>query len=139
MADEILVVDDEDDIRTLIADILEDEGYSCRTASNSDGALSAVSERRPDLLILDIWLEGSTLDGMDILERVYTDYADIPVVMISGHGNIETAVNAIKFGAYDFIEAVQGRPAAVDGETRPGNVDTAKGERTAPETHRRCD
>ena len=104
MADEILVVDDEDDIRTLIADILEDEGYSCRTASNSDGAISAVSERRPDLLILDIWLEGSTLDGMDILERVYADYADIPVVMISGHGNIETAVNAIKFGAYDFIE-----------------------------------
>ena len=70
IADEILVVDDEDDIRTLIADILEDEGYSCRTASNSDGALSAVSERRPDLLILDIWLEGSTLDGMDILELV---------------------------------------------------------------------
>ncbi|NBP73622.1 MAG: sigma-54-dependent Fis family transcriptional regulator [Alphaproteobacteria bacterium] len=104
MADEILVIDDEDDIRSLIADILEDEGYKCRTASNSDGALAAVAERRPDLLILDIWLEGSTLDGMEILERVYTDYEGIPVVMISGHGNVETAVNAIKLGAYDFIE-----------------------------------
>ena len=104
MAGEILVVDDEDDIRSLIADILEDEGYRCRTASDSEGALAAISEKRPDLLILDIWLEGSTLDGMEILERVYTDHARIPVVMISGHGNVETAVNAIKLGAYDFIE-----------------------------------
>ncbi|MGB0631720.1 MAG: sigma-54-dependent transcriptional regulator [Alphaproteobacteria bacterium] len=104
MADEILVVDDEDDIRNLIADILADEGYNCRTAYDSDSALSAIAERRPDLLILDIWLEGSALDGMEILERVYTDHAGVPVVMISGHGNVETAVNAIKLGAYDFIE-----------------------------------
>ena len=104
MADEILVVDDEDDIRSLIADILEDEGYRCRTASNGEAALAAIADRRPDLLILDIWLEGSTLDGMEILERVDAHTAGIPVVMISGHGNVETAVNAIKLGAYDFIE-----------------------------------
>ena len=72
--------------------------------------LSAVSERRPDLLILDIWLEGSTLDGMEILERVYTDYADIPVVMISGHGNVEAAVNAIKLGRVRFHRESRSRP-----------------------------
>ena len=104
MADEILVVDDEDDIRNLIADILADEGYRCRTAPDSETALSAIADNPPDLLILDIWLEGSTLDGMEILERVYTDHGSIPVVMISGHGNVETAVSAIKLGAYDFIE-----------------------------------
>ena len=104
MAKEILVVDDEEDIRRLIADILEDEGYNCRTAPDSQGALTAIADLRPDLLILDIWLEGSVLDGMEILERVHTDYAGVPVVMISGHGNVETAVSAIKLGAYDFIE-----------------------------------
>ena len=104
MAFDILVVDDEDDIRMLIADILSDEGFDCRTAKDSSSALAAIEDRRPNLLILDIWLEGSELDGMEILQRVHQDYSAIPVVIISGHGNVETAVYAIKLGAYDFIE-----------------------------------
>ena len=104
MAFDILVVDDEDDIRMLISDILSDEGFECRTAKNSSSALAAIEDRRPNLLILDIWLEGSELDGMEILQRVHQDYSAIPVVIISGHGNVETAVYAIKLGAYDFIE-----------------------------------
>lgn len=104
MAADILIVDDEEDIRLLIADILTDEGFECRTAGESASAFAAIKERRPNLLILDIWLEGSDLDGMEILERVHEEHASMPVVMISGHGNVETAVNAIKLGAYDFIE-----------------------------------
>jgi two-component system nitrogen regulation response regulator NtrX len=104
MAFDILVVDDEDDIRMLISDILSDEGFECRTAKDSSSALAAIEDRRPNLLILDIWLEGSELDGMEILQRVHQDYSAIPVVIISGHGNVETAVYAIKLGAYDFIE-----------------------------------
>ena len=104
MAFDVLVVDDEDDIRMLIADILSDEGFECRTAKDSSSALAAIEDRRPNLLILDIWLEGSELDGMEILQRVHQDYSAIPVVIISGHGNVETAVYAIKLGAYDFIE-----------------------------------
>lgn len=104
MSADILIVDDEEDIRMLIADILTDEGFECRTAGESATAFEAIEERRPNLLILDIWLEGSDADGMEILQRVHEDHASIPVVMISGHGNVETAVNAIKLGAYDFIE-----------------------------------
>ena len=104
VAADILIVDDEDDIRMLIADILTDEGFECRTAGDSAAALQSIETRRPNLLILDIWLEGSELDGMEILERVHEEHSSIPVVMISGHGNVETAVNAIKLGAYDFIE-----------------------------------
>lgn len=104
MAVEVLVVDDEADIRMLIADILEDEGFECRTAENSSVAMAAISERRPNLVVLDIWLERSELDGMEILAHLKENHGDIPVVMISGHGNVETAVNAIKLGAYDFIE-----------------------------------
>ena len=104
MAADILIVDDEEDIRMLIADILSDEGYVCRTARDSKSAFDAMEERRPNLLILDIWLEGSDLDGIEILERVHDEHASMPVIMISGHGNVETAVNAIKLGAYDFIE-----------------------------------
>lgn len=104
MAADILIVDDEDDIRMLIADILSDEGFECRTAGDSASALDAIEKRRPNLLILDIWLEGSELDGMEILQRVHEEHSSIPIVMISGHGNVETAVNAIKLGAYDFIE-----------------------------------
>ena len=104
MPTEVLVVDDEADIRMLIADILEDEGFECRTAENSATALSSIADRRPNLVILDIWLERSELDGMQILEHLKENYADVPVVMISGHGNVETAVNAIRLGAYDFIE-----------------------------------
>jgi len=104
MAHDILIVDDEADIRNLLAGILEDEGYETRQAGNSDEALEAVHTRRPALVVLDIWLENSTLDGLRILERLSVEHPDVPVIMISGHGTIETAVSAIKMGAYDFIE-----------------------------------
>jgi two-component system nitrogen regulation response regulator NtrX len=104
MANDILIVDDEADIRDLVAGILEDEGFSTRTARCSDTALAEISARRPHLVFLDIWLQGSKLDGLQLLEQIKKDHADLPVVMISGHGNIETAVAAIKRGAYDFIE-----------------------------------
>lgn len=104
MATDILVVDDEEDIRELVAGILEDEGYVVRTAANADDALAAIGTRRPQLVLLDIWLEGSRLDGLALLDVIKADHPDLPVVMISGHGNIETAVAAIKQGAYDFIE-----------------------------------
>src|SRR6201986_153266 len=104
MANDILIVDDEADIRDLVAGILEDEGFSTRTARDSDSALGEIANRRPHLVFLDIWLQGSKLDGLQLLEQVKKDHPDLPVVMISGHGNIETAVAAIKRGAYDFIE-----------------------------------
>lgn len=104
MAADILIVDDEADIRGLISGILEDEGYQTRTAGNDIGAFAAVSRRAPSLVILDIWLQGSKLDGLAILESLRGEHPELPVVMISGHGNIETAVQAIKLGAYDFIE-----------------------------------
>src|SRR5216117_2940843 len=104
MASDILIVDDEADIRDLVAGILDDEGFSTRTARDSDSALTEISNRRPHLVFLDIWLQGSKLDGLQLLEQIKKDHADVPVVMISGHGNIETAVAAIKQGAYDFIE-----------------------------------
>jgi two-component system, NtrC family, nitrogen regulation response regulator NtrX len=104
MSAEILVVDDEVDIRELVAGILEDEGFQTRTARNSDEALAAIQSRRPSLVFLDIWLQGSRLDGLQVLEAVKATHPDLPVVMISGHGNIETAVSAIQKGAYDFIE-----------------------------------
>ncbi|HRF09915.1 MAG TPA: sigma-54 dependent transcriptional regulator [Xanthobacteraceae bacterium] len=104
MATDILVVDDEEDIRQLVAGILEDEGYVVRTAANADDAIAAITSRRPQLVLLDIWLEGSRLDGLALLDVIKGDHAELPVVMISGHGNIETAVAAIKQGAYDFIE-----------------------------------
>src|ERR1700726_1314703 len=104
MANDILIVDDEADIRDLVAGILEDEGFATRTARDSDSALAEIANRRPHLVFLDIWLQGSKLDGLQLLEHIKRDHADLPVVMISGHGNIETAVAAIKRGAYDFIE-----------------------------------
>jgi two-component system nitrogen regulation response regulator NtrX len=104
MSAEILIVDDEADIRDLVAGILEDEGYATRTARNSDDALAAIVARRPNLVFLDIWLQGSKLDGLQLLESIKHEHPELPVVMISGHGNIETAVAAIKYGAYDFIE-----------------------------------
>jgi two-component system nitrogen regulation response regulator NtrX len=103
-APEILIVDDESDIRELVAGILEDEGYTTRTARNSDEALTAIVTRRPSLVLLDIWLQGSSLDGLQLLDAIKQEHPDLPIVMISGHGNIETAVAAIKQGAYDFIE-----------------------------------
>ncbi|WBX83312.1 sigma-54-dependent transcriptional regulator [Sphingosinicella microcystinivorans] len=104
MALDILIVDDEADIRELIAGVLDDEGYETRTAGDSDSALAALSERLPSLLVLDIWLQGSRLDGIELLEVVKQRNPGLPVIMISGHGNVETAVAAIKRGAYDFIE-----------------------------------
>jgi two-component system nitrogen regulation response regulator NtrX len=104
MALEVLVVDDEMDIRDLISDILKDEGYTSRTAANSTQAFKAIAERTPGAIILDIWLQGSDLDGLGILEIVKKQYPLMPVVVISGHGTIETAVSAIKMGAYDYLE-----------------------------------
>jgi two-component system nitrogen regulation response regulator NtrX len=104
MATDILIIDDEADIRELIAGILEDEGNGTRTAGDSDQALAAIRDRRPSLVILDIWLQGSRLDGLALLDAIREQHADLPVVIISGHGNIETAVSAIKRGAYDYIE-----------------------------------
>jgi two-component system nitrogen regulation response regulator NtrX len=110
MASDILVVDDETDIRELVAGILEDEGHDTRTAFDSDSALNAIAERRPNLIFLDIWLQGSKLDGLALLDVIKENNPDLPVVMISGHGNIETAVSAIQRGAYDYIE----KPFKVD-------------------------
>jgi two-component system nitrogen regulation response regulator NtrX len=104
MASDILIVDDEADIRDLVAGILQDEGYETRTARDSDEAMAVMKARRPNLVFLDIWLQGSRLDGLQLLDIAKNEHPDMPVVMISGHGNIETAVAAIKQGAYDFIE-----------------------------------
>lgn len=104
MASDILVVDDEQDIRELVAGILEDEGHETRIAHDSDSALAAIADRAPRLIFLDIWLQGSRLDGLDLLDQIKKLHPSLPVVMISGHGNIETAVSAIRRGAYDFIE-----------------------------------
>jgi len=104
MAAEILVVDDEEDIRDLVSGILRDEGYETRVAGDSDAALIAIRQRRPHLVILDIWLQGSRLDGIQVLDTIKREQLELPVVMISGHGTIETAVASIKKGAYDFIE-----------------------------------
>jgi two-component system, NtrC family, nitrogen regulation response regulator NtrX len=104
MASDILIVDDEADIRELVAGILQDEGHGARTARDSDDALAQVVARRPNLVFLDIWLQGSRLDGLQLLDALKQEHPELPIVMISGHGNIETAVSAIKRGAYDFIE-----------------------------------
>jgi two-component system nitrogen regulation response regulator NtrX len=104
MASDILIVDDEEDIRELVAGILGDEGHETRTAHDADSALAAISERVPRLVFLDIWLQGSRLDGLELLDEIKTLHPGLPVVMISGHGTIETAVSAIRRGAYDFIE-----------------------------------
>jgi len=101
---DILVVDDEADIRELVAGILQDEGYGVRTAADAEAALAAFKARKPNLLVLDIWMAGGGLDGLELLDAVKVLDPDMPVVMISGHGNIETAVSAIKRGAYDFLE-----------------------------------
>jgi two-component system nitrogen regulation response regulator NtrX len=104
MALDILIVDDEDDIRDLIAGILEDEGFETRQAHDADSALNEIARRRPSLVFLDIWMQGSRLDGLQLLDVFQSQHPEMPVVMISGHGNIETAVSAIRRGAYDYIE-----------------------------------
>jgi two-component system nitrogen regulation response regulator NtrX len=104
MAADILVVDDEADIRELVAGILSDEGYAVRTAADSEAALAEVRARKPALLVLDIWMSGGGMDGLELLDMIKKLDPELPVIMISGHGNIETAVSAIKRGAYDFLE-----------------------------------
>src|SRR3569623_1308479 len=104
MALEILIVDDERDIRELVAGVLEDEGYGTRSAGDSDSALEAIAERRPSLVLLDVWLQGSRRDGLELLDEIKRRAASLPVLMISGHGTLGTAVAAIRRGAADFIE-----------------------------------
>src|SRR5271168_1856241 len=104
MAHDILIVDDEPDICLLIDGVLRDEGYDTRSAGDADTDLASFKLRRPSLVILDVWLQGSQLDGIGILETLQSEEPQVPVVMISGHGTIETAVGAIRRGAYDFIE-----------------------------------
>lgn len=104
MKHDILIVDDEADIRMMSAGILEDEGYETREAGSDEAAFDAVRARRPSLVLLDIWLQGSRLDGLGILRKIKKEHPDLPVVMMSGHGTIETAVKALRDGAYDFIE-----------------------------------
>lgn len=101
---DILVVDDEADICELVAGVLEDEGYEARTARSSDEAIAGLEERRPSLVLLDVWLQGSKLDGLDLLDEIKQRDPGLPVLMISGHGNLDTAVAAIRRGAVDFIE-----------------------------------
>lgn len=104
MALDILIVDDERDIRELVAGVLSDEGYDCRTAGDSQSALDAVDQRRPSLVLLDVWLHGSAMDGLEVLDAMKAREPDLPVIIFSGHGNIDTAVAAISRGAVDFIE-----------------------------------
>jgi len=104
MALDILIVDDERDIRELVAGVLEDEGYECRTAGDSTSALEAVDQRRPSLVLLDVWLHGSPIDGLEVLDAIKAREPELPVIIFSGHGNIDTAVSAISRGAVDFIE-----------------------------------
>jgi two-component system nitrogen regulation response regulator NtrX len=104
MALDILIVDDERDIRELVAGVLSDEGYDCRTAGDSQSALDAIDERRPSLVLLDVWLHGSPMDGLEVLDAIKLREPELPVIIFSGHGNIDTAVSAIGRGAMDFIE-----------------------------------
>jgi two-component system nitrogen regulation response regulator NtrX len=104
MSAHILIVDDQDDIRMLIQGILNDEGYTTQGAGDSQTAVKIMAEKMPDAVVLDIWLENSEMDGMELLKKLVKSHPGVPVIMISGHGNIETAVSAIQFGAYDFIE-----------------------------------
>lgn len=104
MALDILIVDDEADIRELVAGVLEDDGYEARCAADSDSALTAIADRRPSLVLLDVWLKGSRLDGLDLLDEIKRRDGSLPVLVISGHGNLDTAVAAVRRGAADFIE-----------------------------------
>src|SRR6478752_4080940 len=104
MALEVLVVDDEADIRDLVSGVLEDEGYAVRTAADSTQTLDAIEERRPSMVLLDVWLHGSKLDGLQLLQEIKRRDSTLPVLVISGHGNLDTAVAAVREGAVDFIE-----------------------------------
>jgi two-component system nitrogen regulation response regulator NtrX len=101
---DVLIVDDEQDIRDLVSGVLEDEGYAARSAADSDAALDAIRDRRPSLVLLDVWLQGSKLDGLELLDEIKRRDPSLPVLVISGHGNLDTAVAAVRRGAADFIE-----------------------------------
>ena len=103
MKDDILIVEDEEDIREMIAGILSDEGYEVRTAATSEDALGAVRSRKPSLVVLDVWLKGSSMDGIELMDHLKVSHPALPVIIISGHGTVETAVSAIRKGAYDYI------------------------------------
>jgi len=100
---DILIVEDEEDIREMIAGILSDEGYEVRQTATSDEALIAVKARKPSLIVLDVWLKGSSMDGIELLDSLKVIHPSLPVIIISGHGTVETAVSAIRKGAYDYI------------------------------------
>ena len=139
MASDILIVDDEADICELVAGLLQDEGYATRTARDSDDALNEIKSRRPNLVFLDIWLQGSRLDGLQLLDSVKEQHPELPVVMISGHGNIETAVAAIKQRRLRLHrEAVQGRPAGAGRRSRAGNLAAQARGQGAQGARRRC-
>jgi two-component system nitrogen regulation response regulator NtrX len=138
MAADILIVDDEADIRGLVAGILEDEGYGARLARDSDEAIAAVEARRPQLILLDIWLQGSKLDGLQLLEAIKRQHPNVPVVMISGHGNIETAVRAIKLGASErALETSRLKREVNDLRARGGSADRMVGSSSAISNLRR--
>ena len=103
MISDVLIVEDEDDIRAMISGILEDEGYQVREAATSQDAVEAVKKRKPNLVVLDVWLKGSEMDGIELLAELKTRYKNLPVIVISGHGTVETAVSAIRKGAFDYI------------------------------------
>jgi DNA-binding NtrC family response regulator len=144
MAHDILIVDDEADIRMLITGVLKDEGYATREAADTAQTLAAIQARQPTLVILDIWLQGSGLEGIEILKQLHVEMPSVPAVMISGHGTIETAVEAIKIGAYDFLEnrsnrsVAAGRGAGDRGgpaAARERGVEAPRGRRPRPRRH----
>ena len=100
---DVLIVEDEDDIRTMIGGILEDDGYEVRLTAKSDEAITALRSRKPSLMILDVWLKGSSMDGIELLDSIKKSHPNMPIIIISGHGTVETAVSAIRKGAYDYI------------------------------------
>ena len=138
MAHDILIVDDEPDIRLLIDGVLRDEGYETRGAGDSDAAIASFRVRRPSLVILDVWLQGSRMDGLGLLESFHSEEPHVPVVMISGHGNIEMAVTGDPAGRLRLHrEAVQVRSAAAGGATRAGSRGAVARERRTAAARRR--
>ena len=135
MALEVLVVDDEADIRELVSGVLEDEGYAVRTAADSSSALDAIEDRRPSLVLLDVWLQGSRMDGLQMLQEVKRRDPSLPVLMISGHGNLDTAVAAIREGAIDFIEKPFEAERLVHLVSRATETDRLRRENEEAESH----
>ena len=131
MALDILIVDDEQDIRDLVSGVLEDEGYAARSAGNSDATLEAIADRRPSLVLLDVWLQGSRLDGLDLLEEIKRRDPSLPVLVMSGHGNLDTAVAAIRLGLVEGPVTVALPGGTLEIDWRPGESIRM----TGPATH----